>query len=241
MLRMSGCERSWSARSRFPTLSERGWLALASSDFRQAVLDRLALRKLASGEAIYRAGDDEGGLWAIIEGGVQFEVPGPQLTPGVAHVAIPGFWFGEGSLIGKETRQNSTYAAGPSVLATIALTDCRTILDEDPARWQWIALLANMNRDLAMGMAADLLLQDPRQRIIATLLRLSGWRTGMHLTPNPGPIHLSQQQLGQIANLSRTVVSATLRDLEQRGLIAIGYRSLEVLDGETVKAMLSEH
>ena len=63
----------------------------------------------------------------------------------------------------------------------------------------------------------------------------------MHLTPNPNPVHLTQQHLGQIANLSRTVVSATLRDLEQRGLIAIGYRSLEVVDGEALKALLSEH
>jgi CRP-like cAMP-binding protein len=241
MLRMSRCERSSSARSRFPVLSDHGWLTLTSSDFRQAVFDRLTIRKLAAGDAIYRAGDREGGLWAIIEGGIQFEIPGPQLAPGLAHVAIPGFWFGEGPLIGKAARQNDASTTEPSIFATISLADCRTLLDEDPSRWQWIALLANMNRDLAMGVAADLLLQDPRRRIIAALLRLSGWRTGPHLTPNPNPVHLSQQQLGQIANLSRTVISGTLRDLEQRGLIAIGYRSLEVLDGEALKAMLRAH
>jgi CRP-like cAMP-binding protein len=222
-------------------LSEHGWLTLTPPDFQQAVFDRLTIRKLIAGEAVYRAGDREGGLWAIVEGGVQFELPGPQLTPGLSHVAIPGFWFGEGPLIGKVARQNNAYAAQASVFGTISLADCRAILDEDPARWQWIALLANMNRDLAMGVAGDLLLQNPRLRIIATLLRLSGWRTGPNLTPNPGPVHLSQQQLGQIANLSRTVVSGTLRDLEQRGLIGIGYRSLEVLDGEGLKAMLWEH
>lgn len=242
MLRMSGCERSWSVRSRFPTLGDHGWLTLTAPDFRQAVFDRLTIRKFAAGDAVYRAGDRDGGLWAIIEGGVQFEMPGPQLVPGVAHVSIPGFWFGEAPLIGKAERQNDASATEASIFATISLADCRAILDEDPGRWQWIALLANMNRDLAMGIAADLLVQDPRQRIVATLLRLSGWRTGPHLTPNPGPIHLSQQHLGQMANLSRTVVSAALRDLEDRGLIAIGYRSLEVLDGESLKAMLlSEH
>jgi CRP-like cAMP-binding protein len=241
MLRMSGCDRSWSVRSRFPVLSDHGWLSIASADFREAVLDRMTIRKLATGDALYRAGDREGALWAIITGGVQFEIPGPQLVPGLAHVSIPGFWFGEGPLIGREARQNDAYATEPSVFATLSLADCRAMLDEDPARWQWIALLASMNRDLAMGVAADLLLQDPRQRVIATLLRLCGWRTGLHLTPNPGPVHITQQQLGQIANLSRTVVSAALRDLEHRSLIAIGYRSLEVIDGEALKAMLTEH
>jgi CRP-like cAMP-binding protein len=241
MLRMSGCERSWSVRSRFPTLSEHGWLVRTPTDFKAAIFERLTIRKFAGGEAVYRSGDREGGLWAIIEGGVQFEIPGPQLAPGLTQVSLQGFWFGEAPLIGKAERQNSAFTTEPSIFATISLADCRAILEEDPARWQWIALLANMNHDLAMGVAADLLLQDPRQRIVATLLRLSGWRTSKYLTPIPGPIHLSQTQFGQIANLSRTVVSGTLLDLEQRGLIAIGYRSLEVIDGEALKAMLSEH
>jgi len=241
MLRMSGCDRSLPARSRFPGLREHGWLSLTAPDFRQAVLERSTLRKLAGGEALFRAGDRDGALWAIVDGGVRFELPGPQLAPGLTHVAIPGFWFGEAPLIGRTARLFDAYAAGLSVFATVPFSDLRLLIEEDPARWQWIALLASMNRDMAMGVAADLLLQEPQQRIIAALLRLSGWRTGPHLAPNPGPIHLSQQQLGQISNLSRTVVSATLRDLERRGLIAIHYRALEVLDGDGLGSMLSEH
>ncbi len=241
MFRMSGCERSWSARPQFPILSEHGWLALTAPDFRQAVLDRVTSRKLAAGDPVYRLGDNEGGLWAVIEGGVQFELSGPQLVSSLAHVAIPGFWFGEGPLIGKEARRHDAYASERSVFATISLADCRAILDETPTGWRWIALLASMNRELALGIASDLLLQDPRRRVIATLLRLTGWRDDLSLTPHLGAVQLSQQHLGQIANLSRTVVNATLRGLEARGLIAIGYRSVEVLDGEALKEMLGEH
>lgn len=241
MLRMSGCERPWPTKVPFPALRDQGWLALTPPDFRQAVLERLTLRKFAAGEAIYRIGDDEGGLWAIVEGGVQFEIPGPQLAPGLAYVAIPGFWFGETPLIRKTVRQLDAIATQPSVFAAISLADCRSVLDEDPSRWQWIALLANLNSDLALGLTADLLLQDPQQRIIASLLRLAGWRTGLPFVANPGPIHLTQQQLGRIANLSRTVASGILRDLERRGLIAMGYRSLEVVDGDGLRSMLREH
>lgn len=240
MLRISGCERSWSSRPRLPILSDHGWLALTAPEFREAILDRVQLRKFAAGDAVFRVGDREGGLWAVVEGGVLFEVAGPQLIPSLTHVAIPGFWFGEAPLISKAGRTLDAYALGPSVLATISLADCRAILEEDPARWQWIALLADINRDLAMDLAADLLLQGPRQRIIASILRLSGWRTGSHLTPLPGLVNLSQQQLGQIANLSRTVVSGILRDLQRGGLITIGYRSLEVIDGNGLEAMLME-
>ena len=231
----------WPTKVQFPTLRDQGWLALTSADFRQAVLERLTLRKFAAGEAVYRMGDEEGGLWAIVEGGVQFEIPGPQLAPGLAYVAIPGFWFGETPLIRKTVRPLDAIASQPSVFAAMSLADCRSVLDEDPSRWHWIALLANLNSDLALGLTADLLLQDPQQRIIAALLRLAGWRTGKHFVANPGPIHLTQQQLGRIANLSRTAASGILRDLERRGLIVMGYRSLEVLDGDGLRALLGEH
>lgn len=238
MLRMAGYERSQSVRPRVPVLSDHGWLTFTSPDFRDAVLGRLSMRKLAAGELVYRAGDREGGLWAIVDGGVQFESRGPQLSPGLNHVAIPGFWFGEASLIAKTARQVDVYASQSSVFATLSLADCRAILYDDPARWRWIALLADINHDLAMGLVADLLLQEPKQRIVATLLRLSGWRTGRHLSADPVPVHLSQQQFGQVANLSRTVVSGVLHDLKQRGAISISYRSLEVIDGESLEAML---
>jgi CRP/FNR family cyclic AMP-dependent transcriptional regulator len=237
---MSVFERSLPAAARVPVLAEHGWLTLVPADFRQAVFERLNIRKYSTGEALYRTGDRESGLWAIVEGGVRFEIPGPQTSPGTSHVASPGFWFGEALLISRTPRWIEAYATQPSVFATLSLADCRALLDADPARWQFIALLASMNRDLALGLAADLLLQEPRRRIIAALLRLGGWRTSPYLKPNPGPIHITQQQIGQIANMSRTVVSATLRDLEQQGFIAIGYRSLEVLDGDALMGMLSE-
>jgi CRP-like cAMP-binding protein len=221
-------------------LNEQGWLSRTMPDFRQAIVERLTIRKFASGDAIFRLGDAEGGLWAIVEGGVQFELSGPQLTPGLTHIAIPGFWFGESSLISRVTRRVGAYAAQPSVLATISLADCRAVLEEEPGHWQWIALLAKMNTDLVMGIAADLLLQEPRQRVIAALLRMSGWRSGLHLAPSPGPVHISQQQLGHVTNLSRTVVGGILRDLHDRGLISIRYRTLEVLDGKALKTSLGE-
>lgn len=226
------------AKTRFASLSSNGWLTFTPVDFRQAVLERLTMRKLSAGEAVYRTDDTEGGLWGIVEGGVLIEMPGPQLTPGLAYVAAPGFWFGETPLIFKSARKFDAYAAQPSIFATVSLADCRTILEEDPRRWQWIALLANMNSRVILGLMADVLLPEPQQRVIAALLRISGLATNLPLLSSPGPLHVTQHLLGRICNLSRTAVSGILRDLERKGLIRIGYRSLEVLDSDGLKAML---
>lgn len=237
---MSGTERPPIVKEHLTILEKRGWLARTSEDFRQAVLQRVTFRKLASGEAIYRSGDGEGGLWAIVEGGVQFEIPGPQLFPSIAYVAIPGFWFGETPLINNAVRHLEATTTQPSICAGLALADCRAILVADPTRWQWIALLANMSYALAVGVTADLLLPTPKQRLVATLLRLSGWRVSRHLTPHPSPIHLTQQQIGRSAILSRTAASGILRELESQGVIAIRYRSIEVIDPEGLHALLRE-
>jgi CRP/FNR family cyclic AMP-dependent transcriptional regulator len=219
-------------------LAVNGWLSLCPAYFQDAILQRVAARKFERGEAIYRIGDPPGGLWAIVDGAVQIEIPGPAAAPELAHFATPGYWFGEGPLIHSAPRRVGVVAATPSTLATISLSDCNAVLAEEPANWRWIALLATMNTDLAIGVAADLLLQGPRERVIAALLRLGGFRNGLFLPSSPKTISLSQERLGQITNLSRTLVSGIVRNLEEQGLIKIEYRGIRILDDVKLKSLL---
>lgn len=222
------------------TLGECGWLSLVPASFRNAVLDRVVMRKFGSGDAIYRIGDPPGGLWGLCDGAIQIEIPGSQLGPSLVHFANIGFWFGEGPLIYKSPRRIGVNATCVSTLANLPLADCLELLEEDPGGWHWIALLATMNTDLALGLAADLLLQDPRQRIAAALLRLTGQRTGIFQVPSLSSVSISQQSLGQISNLSRTVVNGIVRDLEERCLVKTHYRGIEILNAGGLKSILME-
>lgn len=220
-------------------LLERGWLSLTSEDFQKVVFEKLKIRQFKAGETVTRAGEPGGGLWGLVDGGIRIEQPDAQLTRELMQVSLPGFWFGERALLWNGARQHDVYAARPLILATISLADCQSILAENPAHWKWIALLAQINGDLAIGLVADLLLKNPRRRLVAIVLRLSGRKAGLNLSS--GEFHISQQQLGEIANLSRTVVNETLLDLERRGLISISYRSIKILDATRLRAILAEH
>ncbi|HET9445760.1 MAG TPA: hypothetical protein VFO35_05845, partial [Steroidobacteraceae bacterium] len=58
-------------------LAQRGWLAHTPPNFRKAVLARTQLRAFRKGAAVYRLHDPPGGLWAVVKGAVELELPSP--------------------------------------------------------------------------------------------------------------------------------------------------------------------
>jgi len=209
-------------------LADHGWLAFTPPRFRAQVLTRLRLREFRKGETVYRAGDAPGGLWAVIKGAVEIEFPPPETAPHLLYFASPGFWFGEGPLILGTARLVTVIASRPSTLATLPIADCHAILEADPAAWRWIALMSLMTSDVGAGFAADSLLRDPTKRMAALLLRLAGMRSKLFVAAKPSPILLSQDKLGQLANLSRNSVGPILRRFVARGCIKIRYGAIVV-------------
>jgi CRP/FNR family transcriptional regulator, cyclic AMP receptor protein len=209
-------------------LADHGWLAFTPPRFRAQVLARLRVREFKKGEAVYHAGDPPGGLWAVVKGAVEIEFPPQETTPHLLYFASPGFWFGEAPLILGNARLVTVIASRPSTLATLPLADCHALLEADPAAWRWIALMSLMTSELGAGFAADSLLRDPAKRMAALLLRLAGVRSKLFVAAKPAPILLSQDKLGQLANLSRNSVGPILRRFVARGCVKIRYGAIVV-------------
>jgi CRP/FNR family transcriptional regulator, cyclic AMP receptor protein len=227
-----------SDRNHVGILAERGWLSLTSPAFRGAVLQRLSIHKFDTNEPIYRLDDPAGGLWSILNGVIEAEMPGPA-GPLLGHCGAPGFWFGEGTVIFSSQRRAGVFATCPSTLAHLSIADCHSVLAADPSGWRWIALLSTMTTDLAMRLAADLLLRDPEQQTAAMLLRLAGLRNGMFLKPHQVPIHLSHEKLGQLVNLSRNAIGPILKSFEKKGYLTVAYRSIDIQDAAGLAALLA--
>jgi CRP-like cAMP-binding protein len=92
--------------------------------------------------------------------------------------------------------------------------------------------------DLAMQIAADLLIRDASARCAAVLLRLAGrrWASG----PDAGlasEIPASQTELATLCNLSRNTFSRVVSEFSGRGLVIRDYRSLTVVDPARLRAV----
>jgi CRP-like cAMP-binding protein len=217
-------------------LAHHGWLSFTPPDFRKRVLERIRLREFPRDTAVFRAGDPPGGPWVILDGAAKIEMPLPGTAPHFVHLAASGFWFGEAPLIVGNPRVVTVIVVQPSTLATLPLEDCHAILKADPAAWRWVALLSAMTTDLSLGVAVDSLLRDPAQRTAALLLRLAGVRSVFFPSKVALPIHLSQERLGQLVNLSRNSVTPILRDFVERGLVEVGYGVIRIVDAAGLSA-----
>ena len=207
-------------------LAAHGWLSFTPPRFRAQVLSRLRVHEFKKGAAVYHAGDPPGGLWVVVKGAVEIEWPPEEAAPQLLYFGTPGFWFGEAPLIVGNARLVSVIASRPSTLATLPLSACYAILEDDPSAWRWIALMSVMTTELSTGFAADVLLRDPAKRTAAVLLRLAGVRNRVFASSKPSPIYLSQEKLGQLANLSRNSVGPILRRFVARGCIRIRYGAI---------------
>lgn len=211
-------------------LAQRGWLAHTPPNFRKTVLARTQIREFRKGAVVYRLHDPPGGLWAVVKGAVELEIPSPGTATHLVHFAAPGFWFGEGPLVVGTSRMMTVIASRPSTLATLPLTDCHAILKADPTAWRWIALMSTMTLELTGGVIADLLLRDPRKRVAALLLRLAGMRSSVFVSQDPAPIYLSREKLAHLVNLSRNSIIPILSEFQKSGFIAARYGSIVVTD-----------
>jgi CRP-like cAMP-binding protein len=220
-------------------LVNHGWLSFTPPDFRKNVLARIQSRDFRKGEAVYRAGDTPGGLWVLLSGAVEFELPPPDTAPHFVHLAVPGLWFGEWPLIWDKPRRLTVVATLPSTLATLPLAECRAMLEADPSGWRWMALLSTMTSDLSVGIVSDLLLRDPVKRTAAVLLRIAGVRSHVFVSAQPFPIHLSQEKLAHLVNLSRNSVIPILHEFVRLGFIEMKYGSIAVLDVKGLSSTIS--
>ncbi len=204
------------------------------------VLNRCHLCEYAAGQPVYHLGDQPGGTYGLVEGGVAVSIAPGEHEPQFAHFVVPGTWLGETAAFTRQPRRVSLRCTRRSWLLHLALSDIDSIVRDDPDAWRLLALIGIGHMDTAIGAAQDLMLRDPAERCIATVLRLAGCRYDGPGHTETLEVDISQEDLAHISNLSRNATGAILRALEARRLIALAYRRIQVLDARALRQSLTD-
>jgi CRP-like cAMP-binding protein len=211
---------------RLRRLAETGWLALQPPDFqdRMAALGRWI--SVPKGKAIYRFGDKPEAIFGLGEGLVDISLPIDQQEEVIVHRAPPGYWIGDWALM----------SGLPRLVTLTAATDCRIfriphapllrVLEENPGDWRCLYHLATMNGGLATQALAETLVLPARPRFARVLLRLA--------LPD-GTVSATQEELGQMAGMSRAAFRRALRALIDAGVIVTGRGTVHVNDLAALK------
>ncbi len=217
-----------------------GWLAGMPSEFRRAVLDRSVPRQYRAGESLHSEGDESNRMYGVATGTVRVLLSAVDHGPYCGHLLRPGQWAGDGPTIASIPRPASLLSSGESTILVLSKAAIAEVVALDPSYWRCFVAGTTINLNLAFGAIADLMLRDHRMRLVATLLRIAGVRSGPVPAERDLSVEVSQADLAAMSNVARTTVVATLHELESAGLLAVGYRRITIVSVARLREMLAE-
>ena len=220
------------------SLLQHGWLRHTPIDFQQAFLPICRMRRFSAGDTLYAVGDDPGGLFGLVRGSVAISIISSSAEMRFVHLLQPGNWFGEASVLTGKPRRISAVARTDITVAHAALGNLQTLLSQRPEWWRFIGCIAVETNATSNTVGDDLMKRDPESRCIATILRLCGCRFQNREAHMPLTASVSHEDLASMANLARNTVGEILRRLSAQGLVELGYRTISVRDGDTLRAKI---
>jgi len=209
----------------------RGWFASSDPEFRRELLALARPKSYAAGSVIYQADEIGQDVFGISSGVVTLQSKLTHADAVLLHMLWPGEWFGTVSLLLERGRRVTALARTDVNLLRVPGDELRALLRRRPAWFAELGRDAIHNMDLAMQIAADLLIRDASARCAAVLLRLAGrrWASGPD-ADLPSEIPASQSELAMLCNVSRNTFGRVVREFSNRRLVTLNYRSLTVND-----------
>lgn len=227
----------------YALLRQCGWLAATPVDFQDEVLKNANFYTFERGRWIYRPEEEGDGLWGVVEGGLHVIMTQGVHAPRAGVFASTGFWTGEGSLLAREPRSIGLRTTRETQMVQLPGRAFLAIAARLPEAWRWVGLLTFFHMVGALGLREDLCLRDPEARVLASLCRM--------LTPHWGgpaitggientqvTIDISQTELADLCNVSRSLLAGVLSSLKQQGLIEPGYGNITILQPQKLEERL---
>jgi CRP/FNR family cyclic AMP-dependent transcriptional regulator len=217
-------------RARAPTgreLANVPWLGFLAPDDRARVAARIEVVDVEAGVLLCRVGRPASYWFGLIDGLLKMSNNTVDGTPITFTGVPPGAWFGEGTLIKRESYRYNIEALRRSTVAGIPLESFHELLDHSIGFNRFVLNL--LNERLGQFIAAREIdrLDQPDARVARNLAALFN----PVLYPGVGEmLRITQQELAYLVGLSRQRVNEALRTLQASGLIRIDYGGLRVLD-----------
>jgi len=140
----------------------------------------------------------------------------------------PGSWFGEGSLLKEESRRYDAITLRDSELALMPRATFLWLLDQSIFFNRFLISQLNKRLGQFIGAMENERLLDVDARVARSLAAMfDAWYPQQSMM-----LKISQEEVGQLAGLSRQRVNSALKVLEERGLIRVCYGEIHILDFE---------
>ncbi len=217
-------------------LNKNIWYAQLPAIFKQFIQQHSVCWAFERDQAIFRSGDLFNGIYAVLNGRVRLGYIDIDGNESVAAIAEPIMWFGEISLVDQQPRSHDAIAVEKCVTLHIPSLVIQNFLIEQPQCWFHIAQLTSQKLRFAFLELISIQTQHIQQRLAQRLMFiLNGY--GNHAQIEKNAVHLSQDQLAQMLKCSRQTINQELHLLEQKGILKIAFKKIEIRDINQLSAI----
>ncbi len=209
-------------------LANSAWLQALTSEEQIRVKSDIFVKKTQSEAYVCRRGDPAGYWMGVINGFVKINNVGLSGKSTTLIGLAPGSWFGEGSLLKKETLLYDVVALGNTELALMPKETFFWLLDRSISFNRYLISQLNERLGQFIGAMENERLLDVESRLarsIATMFKT--WSPMKEMV-----LKISQEEVGQLAGLSRQRVNAALKVLEEQQLIKMSFGEIHILNLE---------
>lgn len=211
-----------------PRLSAGQWFNNLPALLQDSLLAAARVRRLVPGQWLFKRGDPPCGLYAVLEGAVRIGAVNEQGKEALLSVVEPPHWFGEICLFDGRPRTHDACGVGSCILLQVPQAALLELLEEHPRYWRHLALLMSHKLRLTFINLEQLSLMPAAVRVAHRLLMIAeGYGQS---ESSRRVLQLPQDQLALMLSLSRQTTNQILKDLQNQGIVQLGYGEIEVLD-----------
>lgn len=186
------------------------------------------------GDMVARRGEPVRSWIGVAEGFLK-AIGGAGSQRPVLYSSIPaGSWIGEGSVIKDEPRHYDLVAVGNTRTVHVPRATFRWLLETSFEFNHFV--ISHLSERLAqfMAMVETDRIEDPKVRVARALCGLFN----PVIYPQMGPVlRISQQEIGELAGISRQRANAAVSELKKEGVLQGQYGAIIVLDLAALKAI----
>ena len=218
-------------------LAQIPWLQLLDPTERAEVVPRIVVSDPQPGDYVCRIGRPVTYWFGVVSGLLKMSSDNESGQTMTFTGVPPGGWFGEGTVLKRESYRYNIQPLRPSVVAGLPVDTFHWLIDHSLGFNRFI--MNQLNERLGQFIAAREIdrLTNPEIKVARHLAALFN----PVLFPGVGEVlRITQQELAYLAGLSRQRVNEALRRLEQQRLIHIEYGGLRILDMDGLRRSLFE-
>ena len=218
-------------------LAQIPWLQLLSAQERAEVVPRIVVSDPQPGDYVCRTGRPVTYWFGVISGLLKMSSDNETGQTMTFTGVPPGGWFGEGTVLKRESYRYNIQPLRPSMVAGLPVDTFHWLIDHSLGFNRFI--MNQLNERLGQFIAAREIdrLTNPEIKVARHLAALFN----PVLFPGGGEVlRITQQELAYLAGLSRQRVNEALRRLEAQNLIRVEYGGLRILDMDGLRRSLFE-